>query len=217
MECVSPEGDIIDKQYVLDDFSDVTINCSADLILTQSEDASPTVIVETEENIQELLKLKVVNNELVIDMEGCIFNSNGVTVYVSLPHISGLTINGSGDMSTDGEFKQTENIDLSVEGSGDMKLQLDATKINATIDGSGDIKLTGKADHLMASIDGSGDIKAYKCKSKETTAKIDGSGDIEVTVKKNLKVSINGSGDVKYKGSPKVESSIDGSGDVKKN
>jgi len=214
--CVYPEGSVVEIEHELDSFSDVAINCSADVILTQSKNKSSTVTVETEENIHELVKLKVVDDELVIDMEGCIRNSSGVTVYVSLPYIDVLEVNGSGDFSTNGTFKQTESAFLTVGGSGDMKLQLKSTFVSASIEGSGDIKLTGKTDTLLASINGSGDIKAFKFPSNVATTMIDGSGDIEVKAKKKLDVFIDGSGDVKYKGSPKIESSIDGSGDLRK-
>lgn len=216
LNCISPNGNAVEKKYTVDPFENITIGCSADVILKQTDEEVLEIIVKTAKNIQEMVDVSVINNELIINMEGCIINSEGITVYVMIPKIAGLTIDGSGDFKTEGIFEQSEPIDLKIEGSGDIHLNINADVVTATIDGSGDIKLKGEMQSLKATIDGSGDIHSYGCVMKNADATIDGSGDIEVSVTKNLKVLIDGSGDVKYKGEPKIESNIDGSGDLKK-
>ena len=215
-DCIYPSGDAVEKKYEVEPFQDISIDCSADVVLKQSNEEVSEIVVSTAGNVHDLLNIHVEDGELIIDIEGCIINSDGVTVYIMIPRLSTLTIDGSGDFKTEGTFIQDDVIDLEIEGSGDIRLDLKADKVNATVDGSGDIKLKGEVTSLKALIDGSGDIRAYDCDFEKVDATIDGSGDVEVRVKKELTVLIDGSGDVKYKGDPEIESVIDGSGDLKK-
>ncbi len=214
LNCTSANGDFISKEVKVDEFIDIVNYCSADIVLTQNESHTSTIIVETEENIQNLVELEVIDKQLTVNMDGCITNSEGVTIYVNLPKLSQITVLGSGDISSYGRFAQENDISLEVNGSGDIQLEIDGVNVEADINGSGDIKLLGTANKLDGSVNGSGDIEAYKLITTTADASINGSGDIELRPKDKLKATINGSGDVKYKGNPEVISSVNGSGDV---
>ncbi|MCB9286325.1 MAG: DUF2807 domain-containing protein [Lewinellaceae bacterium] len=125
------------------------------------------------------------------------WKGNGVTVYVTMPNISGLAIGGSGSIIVKDEFNELGDLNLSIGGSGD-------------------IEIAGKAKNVKVSIAGSGDVKASGLSGNKCEVSIAGSGDAKVGEMKALEVSIAGSGDVGYKGEPKVSKSIVGSGGVKK-
>lgn len=215
--CVTADGEIVEKEIETEHFDKVTIDCSADVVLIQDEGANSSgIVIQTEENIIDLVEINVNDNELVISMNGCIINSSGIKVFASMSTISELTIDGSGSFSTEGQFVQDEEIVLNIEGSGDADLEIITNRFEVNIEGSGDVTLAGDTKQLDISVEGSGDIDASGCKANIVDVAVDGSGDTKVHATQKLSIEIDGSGDVKYQGDPSVSTDIDGSGDIKK-
>ena len=103
-----------------------------------------------------------------------------------------------------------------MNGSANIKMDIDAPEINTETNGSGDIFLRGATKSFEGEIHGSGNIKAIDLKSEGATVKIYGSGNADLFVDGKLDVHVAGSGDVNYKGNAQVSSSIAGSGRVRK-
>ena len=96
--------------------------------------------------------------------------------------------------------------------------KIDAASLEISIAGSGDVKVNGRTENLEANVAGSGDISALNLKANNVNASIAGSGDVSVYCNgRDLKASIVGSGDLRYKGKAKsVKKSVMGSGDITK-
>jgi len=118
-----------------------------------------------------------------------------VEVRVSAPRIDALAIAGSGDISAP-----------SISGES----------LNVSISGSGDVRLGGRVSGLSASISGSGDIRAGDLQAERVKVSIAGSGDATVRARETLDVSVAGSGDVRYFGEPSVTKRVLGSGSVRR-
>jgi len=210
--CERGNGPTINKELVLPTFHSVILDISAEVILKQGD--AQKVVVEGQENIIDLIELNVSNNTWRIDFDRtCVSNYNDLTIYITLPEIKRLEINGSGDIISDSVLKSNE-ISLVVDGSGDMDIAAEVTRINALIDGSGDIFLQGVADEVDFVIRGSGNINAFNLNALRADTEIRGSGSVETTVQNFLSVDIDGSGSVYYKGNPEKNIRVDGSGKV---
>ena len=105
---------------------------------------------------------------------------------------------------------------MTVNGSANIKMDVDAPEIDAETNGSGDIDLQGSTRSWTGEIHGSGNIRAMDLKSENATIRIYGSGDANVFAAAILDVHVAGSGDVRYKGNAQVSSSIAGSGRLEK-
>ena len=123
------------------------------------------------------------------------WGKDNIVVRVQMPTIEALSVAGSGDISVDDRFENLGDLDISIGGSGDVRMQ-------------------GSAKMVAISVAGSGDVDAGDLKSAGCEISIAGSGDVVVGESKSLEISIAGSGDVSYKGEPKIKKSIAGSGDV---
>ncbi len=111
-------------------------------------------------------------------------------------------------------FEKGKTGELSINGCGDMKIDVGFEKAWFTINGSGMINSKRGMDALNVSINGSGDMELAS--AGEAALKINGSGDIRVAeVTGNLAAKINGSGDISAAGEvDRAEISINGSGDM---
>jgi hypothetical protein len=89
--------------------------------------------------------------------------------------------------------------------------------LEITLGGSGNIKVTGMVENLIATINGSGNLELENLIVEKAFIKINASGDANVNVKRELKAEITGSGDIHYQGNPsRVIPKITGSGSVEK-
>lgn len=139
-----------------------------------------------------------------------------VRIYVTAPSFSKVHSNGSGNIIGQGKLTNPGKMDLSINGSADMNLEVDAPEVEAKINGSGNINIKGQTKTFRSSVVGSGDVRAMDLLSEETNVKIMGSGNADVYSSLRLNVDVAGSGDVRYKGGAQVNSHIAGSGEVKK-
>ena len=154
-----------------------------------------TVRVETDDNLMAIILTELKGESLVIRSTKGYSTQVGVSVFVTVPSLDGIEIQGSGDARVDG-----------VAG-GTFKVK---------VVGSGDIVATGVVDELDLSIVGSGDADLGGLQARSGRVSVMGSGDADVHVTEKLDVSIMGSGDVSYRGDPDLTKDIAGSGDVRR-
>ncbi len=178
---------------------------------------TPSVTIETDENILPYLVTRNENDWLVIrSKKHCnLIPSNKIKVIVTTNQLESVTLAGSGNIFSNDKFSTSSAIELKIAGSGDATLLLDAPKILAEIAGSGNINLSGETKDLVIKIAGHGDFKGENLKSENASVHIAGSGNVRVFADNKLDVHIAGSGDVYYKGKATVEQHIAGSGTIK--
>lgn len=194
-------------------FNEISLSSEFTVYIVHSSENK--VVVEAESNLMEYiytdvrsknLSVRTPNNTWLDPRRDII-----ITVYTDY-EINDLSISGSGYIESD--TLKTSTLDLTISGSGDIKIPLLADKLQADISGSGDIQVWGICPVADYNISGSGNIKAMGLETKTCKAHISGSGDINVFVTERLEVNISGSGSVYYKGNPLIDAQISGSGGV---
>ena len=191
---VNGEGPIVTKTLNLDSFEKIGLSGGGDVYLTYG--TTQKVVVEGQANIIDLLNKEVRNGKWDIGFKNKkVKNYKELTFRITIPRVSGLSIAGAGDIVTNGAFKNMDDIDFSIAGSGKIAFE-------------------GSAKDIKMSIAGSGTIDARELNADNCKVSIAGSGDCYIEVSGNLNVSIAGSGNVRYKGSPKLKTSIAGSGNI---
>ena len=139
-----------------------------------------------------------------------------VTVYVTAPSLTALSVAGSGDLRVEGAV-QASNFEVSVAGSGNLLLpQLTAQTLKTSLAGSGNISLSGTCPQHRVSIAGSGNVRADNLRTDDTEVRISGSGNVRANAAKTLNSRISGSGDVLVSGAAQISSSKSGSGSVRR-
>ncbi|KAA3620558.1 MAG: DUF2807 domain-containing protein [Flavobacterium sp.] len=178
-----------------------------------------TIMVKTDENLQEYIIVEVVNNALKIRTENNVSlkTRKGIHVYVPFDDISEVSLTGSGDVDTEDTINGDE-LKLKLTGSGDVDLVVGANSVNATLTGSGDVAVRGTTTNLNVKITGSGDFNGNDLRAQNTEVTVSGSGDASVYASKFLKARVHGSGDVRYNGNPdKRDTKVSGSGRISMN
>lgn len=196
-----------------------------------TQDSIFTARVEAESNLIPHIRTRVNGNTLEVDTRENLHNNQPMNVYITTPIIQGAYLSGSGTVTIDS--LDTENMEVVLSGSGNMKGEVTSNALttrisgsgtinlyaitnscNTRISGSGNIELYGETLNGDFSISGSGNIQSTNFEQQECIAKISGSGNMYLNVVDYLDVTISGSGSVYYIGNPQTNISITGSGSV---
>ncbi|MBT1689744.1 head GIN domain-containing protein [Dawidia soli] len=219
-------------------FTKIAFRVPGKLYLRQGNTAK--VEVEGKQELLAEIETSVEGTRLVIGKRGkwnnwTWKNEDRINVYITMPTVEGLNVGGSGDLIAETRI-HSENLELSVSGSGSMKLEIEATGgAEASVSGSGGMVVKGTAKNFESRVSGSGSVDADIQVTSLADFSVSGSGRISVAGKANsVKASISGSGrvlaanletntcDVRISGSGDVEinvkealnASISGSGSV---
>lgn len=206
------EGPQVTKTLDVDDFEGITLAFNATVYLTQGNTYS--VKVEGQENIINNIETDVRGGHWKIKFDENVGRHEKLTLWITMPTLNQASISGSGTIKGETAFRNLDEVEVSISGSGDIELELDANTVNTGISGSGDIQLQGGSTTHKIRISGSGDVDAADLRSQETAVRISGSGDCRVHAENMLEVSTSGSGDVYYTGRPGVSAKVSGSGKV---
>ena len=211
-DCITGKGAVVKRPVQLQPVNAITLQGSLDVQLTQGEGQS--VEVEAQENLVDLVETTVKDGHWTIRTRECYRTDKPFVVHLRVPKIDRVTVQGSGDVVGTGTFTgNTFNLD--VQGSGDLKINVNGSTVKTSVQGSGTVKVAGTCDDLAATVQGSGDVKAADLKAGRARVNVMGSGDITVRTNGALEGEIMGSGDVEYVGTPtplRVE--VTGSGRV---
>lgn len=222
-ERVTGSKNYITKKVKPDPFNAIKLMGSANVIYQQ--DSRNHIEIYGSDNIVALLETEVDNGTLVIKFKKNVNTQNRgeLEVRVFSPELNKLSIHGSGDVKFVNGIQTQNNIELTINGSGDMEgsnfscqkmaisingsgdidlQQIQSKQCSASISGSGDIKLNGKTIEAKYSIAGSGDISASELQATNAEASTAGSGAISCYASGKLTARVSGSGDISYKGNP---------------
>lgn len=213
VRCIKGEGDVETRELNLQPFSRVEANGDFKVYITQGEPQK--VEVKGEPNILDQLQTSVSNSTWEIEHSECVRRSKQVEVYITMPQVQSLYLNGSGRIYSQNELTANELL-VEVNGSGKIECDVTAAKVISRVTGSGEMALHGEAPIYSVNISGSGKSAAFGLQAENVTAQISGSGVAEVSAAEALAADITGSGIVYYLGSPQVTTNISGSGKVVK-
>ncbi len=213
---ISGNGKMTTETRTTSDYDGISCAGSLDYVLVSGKEGKITL--EGEENLLEYIVTEVKNGTLTVKVKDKINlkSSLNKTIKITIPFkdINAVSLAGSGDLWGEDTISAS-NLDVSLAGSGDIKLDIRATSVESSISGSGDITLSGKTTNLEASIAGSGDFEAFDLDSDNTEVSISGSGDAQVVSNTSIKGRVSGSGDIDFKGNPtKEDTKVSGSGSI---
>ena len=200
----------------LPEFTSISMEGHGELTLVHG--STPSIVIDTDPETLEHLKVEVENGRLVLGMKSWLdhlFHSWKKVYYtVTFTSLNAVSVSGSGKVLAD-EI-QSERFTFHISGSGSFATgKLAVNDLEIHISGSANIDLAGTAQHEELRISGSGKVAARDLVCQSADVRVSGSGDLSLNVSEKLNVSISGSGAVRYLGSPKIEQSISGSGSVK--
>lgn len=209
--------DISKETRNLKGFTKVSLGIAGDLKIKIGPEFS--VILEGTKTDLEQVVTEVSGEKLLIKQDSWRYHfKEKVSVFVTMPSMTGLSVSGSGRAEILDAIKNADNLNLNVSGSGNLiTTGLVVDELNCDISGSGNIsiKSEGSADRGDITISGSGGYSGESMKIDHLNVNISGSGHCLCKAGDSLTASISGSGNVAYVGDPKIDAHVSGSGHVR--
>ena len=174
-------------------FTGVELAGSNNVVIRVGE--KPSVVVTADDNLLGRVTTEVQSGQLVIaNTPGSFSTDTPMSVEVTVPTLTVLTLSGSGNIVVDGIAAERLKVDL--PGSGMLTGSGTATRLDVTVSGSGTVQFTRVA-------------------AKDVSALVSGSGSIFVTATERLDATVSGDGAILYAGDPQaVTKSVTGSGAI---
>ena len=177
-----------------------TVACFTSLDLAGSNNVTITVgkpqsvVVHADSALINHVTTDVAAGTLVIGDTPAFTASGPMSVDVSVPSLTALSLSGSGQISATG---------------------ISTPQLTVTISGSGLVSAAGTVTRLDVTIGGSGRARLSQLTARDVHAVISGSGLIQVTATASLDAAVPGSGAIIYGGNPpQVTTSVTGAGTV---
>ncbi|WP_295999301.1 DUF2807 domain-containing protein [Rugamonas sp.] len=225
----STETQVIDARVVR-----VKIDGMLDLKVRQG--AVPSLTITADKTVLAKLTAVQSGDTLHFDTESHGFKfsrSSGARAVLVLPALREVVSDGVGSTEINGF--SGEQIDLTLEGAGSMKMTCDYKKLKANLGGVGSmtlwvsendsvdldlrgagyITIGGHSKMLNATLGGLGSLNAQQLQADSATVELSGLGNATVSAKTNATLNLSGLGSVTVYGKPLNRNvSVDGLGKV---
>lgn len=204
---IKGNGNITSKQIDLKEFSSIDADDNVKIILKQ--DPTYSVKVETDENLQQYLNIRVEQNKtLSIDYarDVNLRPTGSIKIYISAHSLDKIDVGNASELRTEGKFSQDKNIsiDLSEASSGELNLRAPVIILDASEASS--LTVSGECKDVKAKASEASTISAYDLKAENGDAQASEASTIHLFSSVNLRVNASEASTVRYKGAPNVTS-----------
>lgn len=211
---IKGDGNVVTRMYEVDHFNSLDIRGMFEVNLIPGE--GQPVMFETDENIQDYLKLRVRGNTLHISStEDAVFRPTKMVLHIPYSELKKIAIGGACKLGSDAPVV-AEELTFQVSGAADIELTLEAKKLTTRVSGAANIKLDGSVVEHRADLSGASNIRAEQLYTGDTRINLSGAGSAHVYASESLDVSLSGLGNIRYYGAPKnIKMSKSGLGSIK--
>lgn len=211
---VKGNGKVVSYEIPVDNYSQIAMSGSGELIYEQKTNRPAYVKIEIDENLKDLIYIKSRGSKLIISDDN--ISSSKLKIHTNSGSLKDLKISGSGNVTLKNEIN-VPDLKVTISGAGDLKAnKLRCSNFKLFISGVGNADLAGDIYSSDIRISGKGNVEAFKLKTRGTECRISGVGYVKVYASEYLSSRISGSGTIEYKGSPKrKDNKVSGAGEIK--
>jgi len=210
---IKGDVNVTTQERQVSSFDAIKVGGAINLVIKQGNQHS--VSVQTDENLQSRVTVKVTNGMLTLsckDMQ----NPTKLDVYVTVVKLKSINASGAAKVTGETPFKsdvfslktsgaakvkmqiETNNFDNETSGAANNTLTLDAKTAKTEISGAGNVNMKGSVVKHTTEISGAGNLKALECITDYTDASVSGAGSAEVLARKQLTTDLSGAGSITY-------------------
>ena len=190
-------------------FTAIEISRGLDLEVTQSADASITVIAD--KNLQDHISTAINNGVLTITSDVNIGNASSKKIVVKLPNITSLQASSAASITGTGTIK-SQNLGLSTSSAGGIDLNVESDNLTLESSSGSSMRLKGKALKLDIDTSSGSVVNAESLLANDVICDASSGSSIEVQPLVSLNANASSGSHVSYRGAPKQVSKDASSG-----
>jgi len=215
-ERIYGNGHIASKEMHVGSFAGIEAGGAIEVHVKQ--DATPSVKVESDENLVPYVDVYTEGNTLIIHPKKG-FNldpSRDIIVYVSAPDFKSIEISGASKLISDNAITPADQLNITGSGASKISIELNGGKLMGEVSGASTLNVKGQVRSLNMEASGASDINGYDLVAEDATLNASGASGVEITVNKNLKAEASGASHIHYKGNASVNQNTSGASSVSK-
>lgn len=207
---VRGNGRVVTENRSVGNFDGLIIKGACDVIISQGANQ---VKLETDENLQEVVKIYVQDGNLVVENKESIKKSTEMKLYVSVNQLRLLKVSGAATIEARDVIEGKE-LEINVSGAADATLDVDVACLHVFCSGAVTLNLSGRSGCANYEIEGAATLKAFDLKSDEVQIDVSGTGSAELFADESLAITVSGMASIDYKGNPSITKKMHGTGSV---
>lgn len=193
-------GNIIKETRSVGSFNSIDVGGAIAVYVKQ--DSTTSVVVETDENVQEYIEAYIEGSTLEIHMQNNINlrTSNKVRVYISNPSYRSFEISGASEINSENTINSGGELEFRVGGASKGKLDVDAPKISADLNGASHLDINGRTKDLRIEASGASKFYGYDLQSENADVNVTGASRAELFASVSVSGHASGASHLYYKG-----------------
>jgi hypothetical protein len=176
---VRGNGVVVTEERSFNDesFNRIEVSTGINLFLTQSD--SPSISVQADENIQELIITKVENGTLKIFMDKSTHHVSSKKVVVNFITIDQVKASSGSEVFSTNTLK-IPSLDLSSSSGSEIELTVETTHITSSSSSGSQLKLEGKTKEFVGNASSGSQLNASKLTAQFCEVKASSGADLSV-------------------------------------
>ncbi|NRD20482.1 DUF2807 domain-containing protein [Winogradskyella eckloniae] len=213
-EGVSGNGNVIkDERPIQNNFDKIKVSQGLDVHITQS--STPSLTVEADENLMDLIMTDIEDGTLKIYSSENIRRATSKKVLVNVESIASIKATSGSDVLSKNTIA-VDQLELQTTSGADINLDVKTNHLDCNATSGSDITLSGETTTLNASATSGSDINAQHLKAETSNVKATSGADISVNTSKALTAKATSGGDIRYSGNPeKIDKTDTSAGSVR--
>ena len=156
---IEGNGIVSKEEHQIENVSSIDINGQFYVELKQGK--RPELIIETDENIHEYIKVENNGNTVKISLEAFVTEAEELNAYITLPNYELIDLSGAVELTSEDKLK-CSSLTIDASGATEVDLDLKVDKLTIDMSGASETKLSGKAKNVNIDLSGASELEAYK-------------------------------------------------------
>lgn len=190
---------VSEERDISSNFETIKVQQGINLYLTQGN--STDISVEADDNIIDLLKTEVKNNELKIYFDKNVYKAKARNVYLTTRDISEIRTSSGAHVRSENTI-EAKTLDLDSSSGSSIKIHVNANEVISETSSGATMKIQGKTGSFSASSSSGSSINASGLKTVDAYAKASSGANIDLNVSGKLTAKASSGGDIDYDGNP---------------
>lgn len=204
---------ITQSRTVSSDFDEISVSHGIEVRLTISD--VPSLSLEADENLHDLIITEVEDGVLRIYSEKNIWSAKSRKIYLSTSNIVKIKASSGSNVISENTIS-TDELEVNTSSGADVNLTVDVSNLTCNTSSGSVAKLKGATGSFNASSSSGSDIKADELTAKTCIANVSSGANISVFVTEKLDANASSGGDIKYFGDPEhVEKNSSSGGKIR--
>ncbi len=202
-------GKVVKEVRNVSNFNEIAVSTGIEVLINQ--DTFEKVVVETDENIQKILKTEVHGGKLKIFLEEGIQHAKELKVYVTVKQISSVEANSGSEVKS-GSNITADNLKIHSSSGSEVKMEVSCNQLKVDSSSGSELHVSGTSQLIEAESSSGSELDASRLVAEKCIASASSGSNLSVHATKEIRANASSGSDVDVHGNPSIRDTNSSSG-----